>query len=305
MENIILTGFYDLDYLTKGIKSTELVLIGGRAGMGKTTVALSIARNVVLKQNIPTVYFSLEMSKFQVLNRINTLSINKVAADLIIDDTPALTVEELSEKCRRLKVERHIGLIIIDYLQLLKCENSDKSRSRWNIKQLARSMWKLKQLAKELHIPILVTTQLFRTIDRRENHRPILKDLRAFGTMEQAVDKIIFLYRDEYYNKDTMYKGIIELNLAKSSRGKTGTVWMAFIGDVCIVANLSNGKKYEIKIDEIETDQIRRSYLEKGYDLIDEELQTIDGRKIRKCYFSKKENGVWSTLCVTMEYINE
>lgn len=293
MENIILTGFYDLDYLTKGIKSTELVLIGGRAGMGKTTVALSIARNVVLKQNIPTVYFSLEMSKTQVLNRINTHSKNKVTDDLIIDDTPALTVEELSEKCWKLKEERHIGLIIIDCIQFLKCQNSDKSRS----------MWKLKQLAKELNIPIIVTAQLFRPVDRRKNHRPILQDLSEIGTIEQEVDKIIFLYRDEYYNRDTMYKGIIELNLAKSSRGKTGTVQMAFIGDECIVANLSNGKDYEIKIDEIETNQIRRSYFEKGYDLVDEELQTIDGRNVRKCYFSKEENGIWSTLCVTMEYI--
>ena len=294
MEKIIKTGFREYDYLTKGIHSGELILIGGRAGMGKTTVALSLARNIVLKENIPVAYFSLELSKSQLINRINSHP-KKVTENFIVDDTPAITVEVVCEKCLKLKEEEKIGLIIIDYFQLLEGA----------IRDCSEILMKLKELAQKLNVPVIVTSQLSRNVENRKNHRPKLIDLEKMGGIEQYVDTIIFLYRDDYYDHDSAFKGIIELNIVKQLNNKVGTVEMIFISEDCAVANMNIEKCYEIKVDEVETNQIRRSYFNNGYDLVDEVLEYVEGTKIRKCYFIKEENGIWTTTCVAMKYVDK
>lgn len=294
MENIIKTGFREYDYLTKGLHSGELIIIGGRAAMGKTTVALNLARNIVLKENIPVVYFSLEMSKERIINRINSHP-KKVTENFIVDDTPAITVEVVCEKCLKLKEEENIGLIIIDYFQLL--EGAKRKGSEL--------LMKLKALARVINVPIIVTSQLSRNVENRKNHRPKLIDLEKMGVIEQYVDTIIFLYRDECYDDDSERRGIIELNVVKQLNDKVGTVEMIFIWEDCVVANMNIGKCYEIKVDEVETNQIRRSYFNNGYDLVDEVLEYVEGTKIRRCYFIKEEKGVWLTTCITMKYVDK
>ena len=294
MEKIIKTGFREYDYLTKGIHSGELILIGGRAGMGKTTVALSLARNIVLKENIPVAYFSLELSKSQLINRINSHP-KKVTENFIVDDTPAITVEVVCEKCLKLKEEEKIGLIIIDYFQLLEGA----------IRDCSEILMKLKELAQKLNVPVIVTSQLSRNVENRKNHRPKLIDLEKMGGIEQYVDTIIFLYRDDYYDHDSERRGIMELNIVKQLNNKVGTVEMIFISEDCAVANMNIEKCYEIKVDEVETNQIRRSYFNNGYDLVDEVLEYVEGTKIRKCYFIKEENGIWTTTCVAMKYVDK
>lgn len=295
MEKIIKTGFNEFDYLTKGLHGGELILIGGRAGMGKTTVALSLVRNIVLKENIPVAYFSLELSKSQLINRINSHP-KKVTENFIVDDTPAITVEVVCEKCLKLKEEENIGLIIIDYFQLLEGA----------IRKGSELLMKLKELARVINVPIIVTSQLSRNVENRKNHRPKLIDLEKMGVIEQYVDTIIFLYRDDYYDHHSERRGIIELNIVKQRNDKVGTFEMAFIGEYCAVANLSwDIKCYEIKLDEVETNQIRRFYFNKGYDLVDEVVEDIEGEKIRKCYFIKEENGIWTTTCVAMKYLDK
>ena len=294
MEKIIKTGFREYDYLTKGLHSGELILIGGRAGMGKTTVALSLARNIVLKENIPVAYFSLEMSKEHIINRINSHP-KKVTENFIVDDTPAITVEVVCEKCLKLKEEENIGLIIIDYFQLLEGA----------IRDCSEILMKLKELAQKLNVPVIVTSQLSRNVENRKNHRPKLIDLEKMGGIEQYVDTIIFLYRDDYYDHDSERRGIMELNIVKPLNNKVGTVEMIFISEDCAVANMNIEKCYEIKVDEVETNQIRRSYFNNGYDLVDEVLEYVEGTKIRRCYFIKEEKGVWLTTCVTMKYVDK
>lgn len=236
MENIILTSFCDLDELTKGIRDSEIIFLGARPGIGKTSFSLNIAQNVVEKQKIPTAFFSLEMSEEQVRKRIANMEWNP-KSDLIIDDTPAITVEELESKCRELKEERQIGLIIIDYLQLLDDEEANRNCDS-SQKKISSIMQKLKKVACELSIPIIVTSQMPKTIDRRENKRPILQDLELVGAVEQNADTIIFLYRDEYYNKDTECKGIAEVIVAKCTGGKMGIVELAFLSEMGLFCNL-------------------------------------------------------------------
>ena len=245
MENNILTGFCDLDELTKGIGDSELIFIGARPGIGKTSFSLNIAKYVVEKQKIPTVFFSLEMSEEQVRKCIANMEWH-LKSDLIIDDTPAITVEEIASKCKKLKEERKLGLIIIDYLQLLEDEETNRNCDSKR-KKMSSVMYKLKKLACELSTPVIVTSHMPRPIERRENKRPILQDLRLVGDVEQNADIIIFLYRDECYNKDTEQKGIAEVIVAKRRVGKSGTIELAFLSEKCTFCNLLRGwrKNYE------------------------------------------------------------
>ena len=236
MENNILTGFCGLDELTKGIRDSELIFIGARPGMGKTSFSLNIAKHVVEKQKIPTVFFSLEMSEGQVRKRIANMEWH-LKSDLIIDDTPAITVEEIASKCKKLKEERKLGLIIIDYLQLLEDEEINRNCDSKQ-KKMSSVMYKLKKLACELSTPVIVTSQISKSIDHRENQRPVLQDLRLVGDVEQNADIIIFLYRDEYYNKDTEQKGIAEVIVGKCRDRKIGTIELAFLSEIGVFCNL-------------------------------------------------------------------
>ncbi|MCL2224689.1 MAG: replicative DNA helicase [Defluviitaleaceae bacterium] len=258
------TGFTDFDKKTAGLQKSEMILIGARPSMGKTAFLLSIAYNAAVKSSVPTAVFSLEMSKEQIGNRLLALgagvdsqrlrtgaltdedwdqlsmSIGGISnAPLFIDDTPAISVSEMRTKCRRLKIEQKLGLIVIDYLQLMSPPTSSRTESRQHeVSEISRS---LKALAKELNIPILVAAQLSRAVDSRADHRPMLSDLRESGAIEQDADVVAFLYRDEYYNKETLKKGHAEVIIAKQRNGPTGTVELAYIGSLTKFANLHRG----------------------------------------------------------------
>ena len=209
MKEIVLTGFDDLDYQMNGFRESELILIAARPSMGKRSFALNVAHNVTTNQNIPTLFFSLEMSKEQLLNRINNMSWQN-KEKLIIDDEPGISVDELISKSRRYKEEKDIGLIVIDYLQVL-WDKGNVSRQL----EMTIITQKLNKFACEMSIPIIIISQLPRMIDRRENRKPTLQDLRYFGAIEQEFDTIIYLYRDEIYNNDTDRKGIAEIIVPK------------------------------------------------------------------------------------------
>ena len=242
------TGFVDLDYKTAGFHGSELILVAARPAMGKTAFALNIATNAAVKANVPVAIFSLEMSKEQLTTRIlssetmidsNKLKTGKMEeedfiklsegleslseAEMYIDDTPGISITEIRAKCRKLKLEKNIGLVVIDYLQLISGSGSKKNASReQEISEISRS---LKILAKELDIPIIALSQLSRAPEqRKDDHRPMLSDLRESGAIEQDADIVMFLYRDDYYNKDSDKQNIAEVILAKHRGGSTGTV---------------------------------------------------------------------------------
>ncbi len=246
----ISTGFKDLDRKTAGLQNSDLILIAARPSMGKTAFALNIARYVTVKEKVSTAIFSLEMSKEQLVNRIlcsearidaqnfrtgdlqdkDFVSIAEATsilseAPLYIDDTPGISIMELRAKCRRLKIEKNLGLVIIDYLQLMS-GNSKESRQQ-EISEISRS---LKALAREIEAPIIALSQLSRACETRADHRPMLSDLRESGAIEQDADIVMFLYRDEYYNPDTEKKNQAELIIAKQRNGPTGTVDLAWLG---------------------------------------------------------------------------
>ena len=258
------TGFIDLDKLTAGLQPSELILVGARPSMGKTAFLLNIAQHAAVKRGVPTAVFSLEMSKEQLGNRLLSaeagvdaqrlrtgaltdedwdqisMSIGNLSnAPLFIDDTPGITVTEMRAKCRRLKIEKNLGLVVIDYLQLMNVSASSRPESRQlEISEISRS---LKGLAKELHVPMLVAAQLSRAVEARKDHRPMLSDLRESGAIEQDADVVAFLYRDEYYNPDTMRKGHAEVIVAKQRNGPTKTVELAYLGALTKFANLHRG----------------------------------------------------------------
>ena len=239
------TGFYDIDYLTAGLQKTDLILLAARPSMGKTALALNIAENASIKQRVPTAIFSLEMSKTQIGNRIlsmhsgvdaqsiRTGRINESqwgdlmrSADIIadsplyIDDTSGITVTDLRSKCRKLKIEHNLGLIIIDYLQLMTGSGKRSSESRQQeISEISRS---LKALAREVDCPVLALSQLSRSVESRPDKHPMLSDLRESGAIEQDADVVMFIYRDEYYNKDSDQKGVAEVTISKQRNGPTG-----------------------------------------------------------------------------------
>lgn len=246
------TGFNDFDDLTSGMQPSDLVIVAGRPSMGKTTFAMNIAEHVAIKEQVPVAVFSMEMPGEQLamrmissLGRIDqhrvrtgkleddewprmTSAINILAeTKLYIDDTPAMTPTEVRARCRRLARENDgkLGLVVLDYLQLMQ---SPGSESRVNeISDISRS---LKALAKELNVPVIALSQLNRSLEQRPNKRPIMSDLRESGAIEQDADVIVFIYRDEVYNKDTTDKGTAEIIIAKQRNGPIGTTRLTFLG---------------------------------------------------------------------------
>lgn len=256
----IATGFIDLDYRTAGMQPSDLVLIAARPSMGKTAFVLNIAQYVAFKQNQTVAVFSLEMSKEQLVNRLFSLE-SKVDAqklrtgnlsdndwerlietagvigksNLIIDDTPGISITELRSKCRKYRLEYDLKMIIIDYLQLMSGSGRGGDSRQQEISDISRS---LKALARELSVPVLALSQLSRAVEQRPDHRPMLSDLRESGAIEQDADVVMFIYRDEYYNKDTEKKGIAEIIVAKQRNGPIGTVELVWLPEYTKFANM-------------------------------------------------------------------
>ena len=253
------TGFIDLDYRTAGMQPSDLILVAARAFMGKTAFVLNIAQYVAFKQNETVAIFSLEMSKEQLVNRLFSLE-SKVDSQhirtgnltdpewekliesagiigkskLIIDDTPGISISELRSKCRKYKLEHGLKMIIIDYLQLMSGSGRTDSRQQ-EISDISRS---LKALARELSVPVMALSQLSRAVEQRPDHRPMLSDLRESGAIEQDADVVMFIYRDDYYNKDTELKGVAEIIIAKQRNGPIGTINLAWLPDYTKFANM-------------------------------------------------------------------
>lgn len=255
----IATGFYDLDYMTAGLQPSDFILIGARPSMGKTALVLNLAEYIAIRNQVPTVIFSLEMSKEQLMNRmfamearvdsqnIRTGELSDAEwekliesagiigkSSLIIDDTPGITIGELRSKCRKYKLEHNLSLVIIDYLQLMSGNGRTDSRQQ-EISEISRS---LKALAREIQAPVVALSQVNRACEARPDHRPMMSDLRESGSIEQDADVVMFLYRDEYYNKDTDKKGIAEIIIAKQRNGAIGTVNLAWLPNLTKFANL-------------------------------------------------------------------
>ena len=253
------SGFYDLDYKTAGFHPNQLILVAARPAMGKTAFVLNIAEHVAVKEKSATAIFSLEMSKEELCKRILSMH-SKVDAQamrtgelkdddwvklvesakdvgeskLILDDTPGINISELRSKCRKYKLEHNIGLIIIDYLQLMSGGKHSESRQQ-EISEISRS---LKSLARELEVPVIALSQLSRAVEQRPDKRPMLSDLRESGAIEQDADVVMFIYRDDYYNKDSDEAGISEIIIGKQRSGPTGTVKLAWLGQYTKFANL-------------------------------------------------------------------
>ena len=253
------TGFIDLDYKTSGFQPSDLILIAARPSMGKTAFVLNIAQHMAFKCNQTVAVFSLEMSKEQLVNRLFSLE-SKVdsqslrtgslsdedwgkliegagvigRSNLIIDDTPGISIGELRSKCRKYKLEHNLGIIIIDYLQLMTGSKRTDSRQQ-EISDISRS---LKEVARELNVPVVALSQLSRAVEQRPDHRPMLSDLRESGAIEQDADVVMFIYRDDYYNHDTDKKGIAEIIIAKQRNGPIGTVELVWLPDYTKFANM-------------------------------------------------------------------
>ena len=254
------TGFADLDYKTAGLHNSDLVLIAARPAMGKSAFALNLATNAAVQSKVPVVIFNLEMSKSQLVSRIlcseamvdsNKVRTGKIEEDdwvklatalgplseapIYIDDTPGITVTEIRAKCRKLKMEKNLGLIVIDYLQLIQGSGKRNSSREQEISEISRS---LKILAKELDVPVIALSQLSRAAEQRADHRPMLSDLRESGAIEQDADIVMFLYRDDYYNPDSEKKNIAEVIMAKHRAGSTGTVELLWLGSYTKFVNI-------------------------------------------------------------------
>ena len=255
------TGFIELDYKTSGLHDSELIILAARPAMGKSAFALNIATNAAVRAKTPVAIFSLEMSKEQMTNRIlcseamidsNKLRTGKIEeddwvklvetlgplseAEIYIDDTPGISITEIRAKCRKLKLEKNIGMVIIDYLQLVQGTGNKRVGSReQEISEISRS---LKILAKEINVPVIALSQLSRAAEQRPDHRPMLSDLRESGSIEQDADIVTFLYRDDYYNPDSENKNIAEVIIAKNRSGSTGTVELLWLGSYTKFANI-------------------------------------------------------------------
>ena len=254
------TGFSELDYKTSGFHGSELILIAARPAMGKSAFALNIATNAAVRARVPVAIFSLEMSKEQMVNRIlcseAMVDSNKVRtgkleeddwtklaeaigplseAEIYIDDTPGISVTEIRAKCRKLKLEKNIGMVVIDYLQLIQGSNKRNGSREQEISEISRS---LKILAKEIGVPVIALSQLSRAVEQRPDHRPMLSDLRESGAIEQDADIVMFLYRDDYYNQDSEKKDIAEVIMAKHRAGSTGTIELLWLGSYTKFVNL-------------------------------------------------------------------
>ena len=254
------TGFADLDYKTSGFHNSDLVLIAARPAMGKSAFALNIATYAATKAKVPVAIFSLEMSKEQMANRIlcseamvdsNKVRTGKIEDDdwgklaaasgelseagIYIDDTPGISIMEIRAKCRKLKLEKNIGLVVIDYLQLVQGSGKRGGSREQEISEISRS---LKILAKEINVPVIALSQLSRAPEQRPDHRPMLSDLRESGAIEQDADIVIFLYRDDYYNEESEKKNIAEVIISKHRGGSTGTVELLWLGNYTKFANI-------------------------------------------------------------------
>ena len=253
------TGFIDLDYKTSGFQPSDLILIAARPSMGKTAFVLNIAEYMAFRSNETVAIFSLEMSKEQLVNRLFALesrvdsqilrtgnlsdndwsSLIEAAgvigrSNLIIDDTPGISVSELRSKCRKYKLEHNLGIIMIDYLQLMQGSRKSESRQQ-EISDISRS---LKEIARELQVPVVALSQLSRAVEQRPDHRPMLSDLRESGAIEQDADVVMFLYRDDYYNHDTEKKDVAEVIIDKQRNGPIGTVELAWLPRYTKFANM-------------------------------------------------------------------
>ena len=237
------TGFIDLDYKLSGLQPSDLVLVAARPSMGKTAFVLNIAQYVAFKKNKGVAIFSLEMSKEQLVNRMFSLESQVDAQALRTGNLKDSEWEKLIEgaglrsKCRKYKLEQDLQLVIIDYLQLMSGSVGGKSESRQQeISEISRS---LKALARELNVPVIALSQLSRAVESRPDKRPMLSDLRESGAIEQDADVVMFIYRDEYYNKDSEFKKQAEIIIAKQRNGPVGTVNLAWLGEYTKFANLS------------------------------------------------------------------
>ena len=254
------TGFIELDTKTAGLHGSELILIAARPAMGKSAFALNIAANAALKANTPVAIFSLEMSKEQMVNRIlcseamvdsNKVRTGKLEDEdwsklagtigplsetgIYIDDTAGINITEIRARCRKLKLEKNIGLIVIDYLQLIQGSSRRNGSREQEIAEISRS---LKILAKELNVPVIALSQLSRAVEQRPDHKPMMSDLRESGSIEQDADIVMFLYREDYYNPDTERKNIAEVIIGKNRSGSTGSVLLRWLGNYTKFVNL-------------------------------------------------------------------
>ena len=258
----ISTGFTDFDAKTAGLQKSDLILIAARPSMGKTAFVLNVAQYAAVRDHVPVAIFSLEMSKEQLVNRmlcaealvdaqkvrtgeLNSDDWSKLVesmgvlseAPIYIDDTPGITAMEIRAKCRRLKIEKGLGLVVIDYLQLMSGSGRSDSRQQ-EISEISRS---LKAIAREIEAPVIALSQLSRACEARSDHRPMLSDLRESGAIEQDADLVAFLYRDEYYFPEkTEKKNQAELIIAKQRNGPTGTVNLTWLGQYTKFANMEN-----------------------------------------------------------------
>lgn len=254
------TGFKDLDEITSGLHKSDLIVVAARPSMGKTSFALSMAQNIALNQKVPVALFSLEMSRHQLVQRLmcsearvdaqslRTGNLNEddwpklsaavgrlAEAPVFIDDTPNMTILELRAKARRLMAKEKLGLIIVDYLQLMQGHKRADSRQQ-EISEISRA---LKILGRELNVPVIAVSQLSRAVEQRQDKRPMLSDLRESGAIEQDADLVIFIYRDEYYNRDSEERGIAEIIISKHRNGPTGTVRLVFLEHYTRFADLA------------------------------------------------------------------
>ncbi|ADL08960.1 replicative DNA helicase [Thermosediminibacter oceani] len=260
------TGFPDLDAMTSGLQPSDLILVAARPSMGKTAFALNIAQNAAIRHRIPVAIFSLEMSKEQLVQRMlcaesnvdsHKLRTGRLEEDdwprlaramgplseapIYIDDTPGITCLEIRAKARRLKAEKGLGLVVIDYLQLIAGRGQSENRQQ-EISEISRS---LKALARELNVPVVALSQLSRAPDVRADHRPVLSDLRESGSQEQDSDLVAFLYREDYYNPDTDRKNIAEVIIAKQRNGPTGKVELVWLSQYTKFVSIEKHRQSE------------------------------------------------------------
>ena len=256
------TGFIDLDYKTSGLQPSDFILIAARPSMGKTAFVLNLVDHIAVKKGLPCMVFSLEMSKEQLVNRMLAMESNVDSqklrtgtlsdsdwdavvegigvignSKLIIDDTPGISIMELRSRCRKMKLEYGLSVVIIDYLQLMSGSGKGGGDNRQQeISEISRS---LKALARELSAPVIALSQLSRACETRQDHRPMLSDLRESGAIEQDADVVMFLYRDDYYNKDTDMPNIAEVIIAKQRNGPIGTVNLVWRPEFTKFANMA------------------------------------------------------------------
>jgi len=263
----IATGFIDLDYKTAGMQPSDLILIAARPSMGKTAFVLNIAQHMAIKNMKHVAIFSLEMSKEQLINRMFSLqsavdaqklrtgrltlddwnkltdSANEIGkSNLIIDDTPSISISQLRSKCRKFKMTQGLDCIIIDYLQLMSGSGKFADSKNQEISEISRS---LKAVARELQVPVIALSQLSRAVEKRDDKRPMLSDLRESGAIEQDADVVMFIYREFYYTKDTSKENSAEIIIAKQRNGPVGTVELAWIPELTRFANMEHKKKDE------------------------------------------------------------